>query len=90
MKKAIKCEGFKIFLGVCGTMFLILFCIIILSTVIISAGNRYTVHDTCDEPLTRIGYVLFPAKKLGCWLGEVPSDPRNEIKKSNIMRHTRD
>lgn len=87
--EAIKYDGFKIFFGICGVLSLILFLLIILVTIIGSAGNRYTVYDTCDAPLTRIGYVLLPAKKLGCWLGEVPNDPRNE-KKPNIIRHTRD
>ena len=27
----------------------------------------------CNKPSTRIGYV-FPAYKLGCWLGSVPSE----------------
>ena len=81
--------GLKFFFEICTVLSLSLFLLIIVATVIGSAVNRDTVYDTCDAPLTRIGYVLLPAKKLGCWLGEVPNDPRNE-NKPNIMRHTRD
>lgn len=34
-------------------------------------GIMFADHRECTEPKSRIEYV-FPAFRLGCWLGEVP------------------
>lgn len=49
--------------------------------------NRYSFIDHCEEPKKRVDYIL-PGKALGCWLGEVPNDPRNE-KKPYILKYVK-
>ena len=41
----------------------------------IPLGIAFADHRDCSEPKPRIEYV-FPAFRLGCWLGEVPGDKK--------------
>lgn len=57
----------KVFLGILGSLYLLLSVGMVANGFV--DGTYYSYN--CKGPFPRIVYV-FPAYKLGCWLGEVP------------------